>query len=65
MVRSNAKIDRSKAQRQVYEDSASEMADKLISLYPLTTANGESVPESIYRCICLSSCDEDECIRRL
>ena len=65
VVQSNAKIARSKAQRQVYEDSAWEMADKLIRLYPLTTANGERVPESIYRCICLSSCDEDECIRRL
>ena len=65
VVQRNAKIARSKAQRQVYEDSASEMADKLISLYPLTTANGERVPESIYRCICLSSCNEDECIRRL
>ena len=65
VVQSNAKIARSKALRQVYEDSASEMADKLISLYPITTANGERIPESIYRCICLSSCDEDECIRRL
>ena len=65
VVQSNAKIARSKAQRQVYEDSAWEMADKLIRLYPITTANGERVPESIYRCICLSSFDEDECIRRL
>ena len=65
VVQSNAKVARSKALRQVYEDSASEMADKLISLYPLTTANGERVPKSIYRCICFSSCDEDECIRRL
>ena len=54
VVQSNAKIARSKAMRQVYEDSASEMADKLISLYPFTTANGEREPESIYRCICLS-----------
>ena len=65
VVQSNAKIARSKALRQVYEDSAWERAGKLISLYPLTTANGERVPESIYRFICLSSSDEDECIRRL
>ena len=65
VVQSNAKIAKSKAQRQVYQDSAFEMADKLISLYPLTTANGERVPRSIYRCICFSSCEEDECIRRL
>ena len=65
VVQSNAKIARSKALRQVYEDSAWEMAGKLIGLYPLTTANGERVPESIYRFICLSSSDEDECIRRL
>ena len=65
VVQSNAKIARSKAQRQVYEDSAWEMADKLFRLYPITTANGERVPESIYRFICLSSSDEDECIRRL
>ena len=65
MVQSNAKIARSKALRQVYEDSAWEMADKLFSLYPVTTANGERVPKSIYRCICFSGCDEDECIRRL
>ena len=65
VVQSNAKIARSKAQRQVYEDSAWEMADKLIRLYPLTTANGERVPKSIYRFFCLNGCDEDECIRRL
>ena len=65
VIQRNAQIARSKALRQVYEDSASEKADRLISLYPITTANGERIPKSIYRCICLSSCDEDECIRRL
>ena len=65
VARSNAKMAKAKQQRLEHEEPAWEMAQKLFEQYKVPTADGGCVPLWVYRSVCLKSCDEDDCIRRL
>jgi hypothetical protein len=61
----NDRIARAQDRRQVFQDMAYDLAERLFTLYPITTADSKQVPLEVYRTICMTTNDEDECIRKL